>query len=580
MNGLTTHQLFGLIDYSHHAQDLSLNELSLKNLQDVEIDDPIKKITFIERTTYFLNNPDESILDFSDLLLNKLPDIFMHQSFKEKLLNLNLAGNELISVPESIGELNALKILNLSYNKILIALPESIAGLTQLEILNLSDNQLTALPQAIDRLTQLKNLNLAGNELISLPESIGELTALKILNLSYNKTLNALPESIGRLTQLEILNLSDNELTTLPESIGGLTALKELNLFRNNQLIDLPHTITNLNEDCQVNLAECYVLSEGVINRLNMGIGPSFLLADDDLTDDDFEEDQDEQKQPIEVLQNFCAELGKAPPPLDNVFNENNKDEFASLISWMNRLSYTKDSMSSPKNREWFFGCILEYLNLAEIDVDFLATFFAIIKDAGETCGDRVALSIIQLGIAQDLLKKNEIKDIYEFMKSCIFPMRILEECAINKITLSPDRDHLDQVEVYLGYPLKLKEELNIPINIKDMLYFQCSALTEEDLSEARNAVLQRVNTPATFLSFLIREPKWTEALKKNYNKEYNDLENTRESAGLADDADFMKIQEAFTQGLMKLTKDVLEKNDTLESESRHNRKRKRSQST
>jgi Leucine-rich repeat (LRR) protein len=705
MNTLTGHQLLSSIDSFHYSQELSLNELSLKNLEDVTIDDPSKKATFIEKITCFLNNPNQSTLDLSDLYLNDLPDIFMHQSFKERLLALNLSCNELNALPNSIGGLTKLESLNLSGNE-LTALPESIGGLSQLQTLLLSCNQLTTLPESIGKLTQLGTLeissnqltilpesigglirlnilSLSENQLITLPDSIGRITALQILTLSENKlialpdsigglpalvmltfnenpmltvlpdwigqlaaldklnnasrhlfnlrlnelslknledvaiddplkkasfiekvtyflnnrnqevldlsdlSLNELPDifmhqffkerllnlnlsfneltelpgSISRLTVLRTLNISNNQLATLPESIAQLPFLEELNLFGNSQLVDLPQTIITLSEHCVVNLIQCEALSHDVMNRLSQSleqegyVGPTFIFLDEDV------ENQNEQKRPIEILQNFCVklELG-APPELRNVFNEDNKDEFSNLTSWMNRLSYTSDSMSSPESSKWFFGCVLNYLNLAERDADFRTTFFQTIADAGETCGDRVALSIIHLGIAQDLLKKNEIKDIYDFMKSCIYPMHILQECAINKIALSPNRDELDEIEVYLGYPVKLKEKLNIPINIKDMLYFRCSALTEEDLSNAYNAVLERVNNPAFFSEFLIKQSKWIEALKQEYKEEYKQLENIREEeAGLAEDANFIEINKKFNQGLLNLIKEAIE---------------------
>jgi Leucine-rich repeat (LRR) protein len=492
----------------------SLNELSLKNLHQTAIDDYVMKDDFIERITYFLNDPDKSDLDLSQLYLNELPDIFMHSSFKERLVNLNLTENRLTTLPNSIG------------------------GLAALKTLNLNDNKLTMLPECISELTQLHSLDLWGNGLNALPESMNTLTSLERLNLGYNY-LTALPESIGELTALHYLDLSENQLTILPESMDRLT-----------------------------------------IEPNNLNLSGNFIEARI--------KDQGE-KDPIEILQNFCVELGlERIPQLNNVFNKDNKEEFTSLTLWMNRLSLTSDSKSSPENKKWFFQCILDYLNLAERDPDFRTTFFETIADASETCGDRVALSVIQLGIAQDLLKKNEIKDIYDFMKSCIYPMHILEECAIGKIVLwrnrdnRDDGDHLDEIEVYLGYPVMLKKQLNIPINIKDMLYFQSSALTEKDLSDACAIVVEQVNNPANFSNFLITQSKWIKALKKNYNKRYKELESTREEAGLVEDVDFMKIEEAFTQGLLNLTKEAIEaikKNDVAQSELRINRKRKRSQS-
>jgi hypothetical protein len=37
----------------------------------------------------------------------------------------------------------------------------------------------------------------------------------------------------------------------------------------------------------------------------------------------------------------------------------------------------------------------------------------------------------------------------------------------------------VDEIEVYLAYPVKLKERLDLQIDVKDMLYFGCSGVTE-----------------------------------------------------------------------------------------------------
>ena len=157
--------------------------------------------------------------------------------------SLNLSGNPLTALPESLGQLTQLQSLDLSGNQ-LTALPESLGQLTQLQSLDLSGNQLTALPESLGQLTQLQSLDLSGNQLTALPESLGQLTQLQSLDLSVNQ-LTALPESLGQLTQLESLDLRDNPLTALPEWLGDLRNLIIL-WANNNWLTDLPSTLGQL----------------------------------------------------------------------------------------------------------------------------------------------------------------------------------------------------------------------------------------------------------------------------------------------------------------------------------------------
>ncbi|MHA1252430.1 MAG: leucine-rich repeat domain-containing protein [Candidatus Helarchaeota archaeon] len=151
------------------------------------------------------------------------------------------------------------------HNCDLMTLPESIGDLKSLKILWLYDNKLTTLPESIGNLKLLEYLNLENNKLKTLPESIGKLKSLQILNLKNNE-LTTLPESIGYLKSLKILWLYDNKLTTLPESIGELSSLHQLNLS-NNQLATLPESFIDLiKKDVKINL-ENNSFSKSTINK-------------------------------------------------------------------------------------------------------------------------------------------------------------------------------------------------------------------------------------------------------------------------------------------------------------------------
>jgi hypothetical protein len=153
---------------------------------------------------------------------------------------LNLRYQNLASLPDSIGNLQALKELDLSENK-LTELPDSIANLQSLEELYLRENQLTELPDSIGNLQSLEKLLLSHNKLTELPDSISDLRALESLLLHNNK-LTELPESFGNLQSLKTLYLHNNKLTEIPESFGNLQSLRWLSLT-NNQLTELPESM-------------------------------------------------------------------------------------------------------------------------------------------------------------------------------------------------------------------------------------------------------------------------------------------------------------------------------------------------
>lgn len=126
-----------------------------------------------------------------------------------RMLFNNLDG----SLPNSLGNLEYLKVLELSFNKINGPLPDSLGKLSQLEILALNGNFLS------------------GN----IPSSFGNLKNLKQLHLSSNALNGALPASLNQLTQLEVFNVFQNQLTgDLPIGLAKSRSLKEFMVAENN----------------------------------------------------------------------------------------------------------------------------------------------------------------------------------------------------------------------------------------------------------------------------------------------------------------------------------------------------------
>ena len=112
----------------------------------------------------------------------------------------------------------------------LVTLPDSMAALTALKKLYLRDNKFATLPKPIViKLTSLTKLDLGFNQLVTLPDSMAALTALETLRLSGNK-FTTLPKPIVKLTSLTELDLRWNQLVTLPDTMAALTALATLYL--------------------------------------------------------------------------------------------------------------------------------------------------------------------------------------------------------------------------------------------------------------------------------------------------------------------------------------------------------------
>ncbi|MFX0066863.1 MAG: TIR domain-containing protein, partial [Candidatus Hermodarchaeota archaeon] len=215
---------------------------------------------------------------------------FYHE--KNQVTGLFLENMGLNAIPTFLGQLKALKHLNLACNQ-LTTVPENL-GIIELDTLNLNGNPLISLPQSFttnfEKIIRSKYPGVIGTEatillmlewqierpipqvaeigygtfgfivdaghitglglynqgLDSLPKNIDQFAKLQNLDLSYNK-LNALPESFGKLKELRGLSLRANQFTSLSETISNLKKLEWLKL-EHNQLESLPKTFGNLTE--------------------------------------------------------------------------------------------------------------------------------------------------------------------------------------------------------------------------------------------------------------------------------------------------------------------------------------------
>lgn len=152
--------------------------------------------------------------------------------------------NKLTSLPEEIGNLQALRILTLGSNR-LASLPAGFGRLTKLEYLDLQDNPLGTLPEPVYQLRNLQYLKLTEAHLASLPAAIGQLLQLHTLILNQNSLID-LPPQMAALQKLEILNLSANPLRTVPVVVACLAKLRELRLFGCTHLGEIPAEIMHM----------------------------------------------------------------------------------------------------------------------------------------------------------------------------------------------------------------------------------------------------------------------------------------------------------------------------------------------
>eukprot|EP01018_Ginkgo_biloba_P027784 Gb_23949 [translate_table: standard] len=169
-----------------------------------------------------------------------------------RLQQIALAFNRFTGVlPSSIDHLPpTLSVLYLGNNEIGGRLPEQIGNLTNLTLLDLGVNLFNGrIPSTLYRLQNLQRLYMEGNNFEgSIPGEIGLIKSLGLLVLSGNKLSGRIPDSLCRLPQLRSLYLDQNHLSgSIPASLGESNkTLELLDLSYNRLTGNIPPQVAGL----------------------------------------------------------------------------------------------------------------------------------------------------------------------------------------------------------------------------------------------------------------------------------------------------------------------------------------------
>lgn len=164
-----------------------------------------------------------------------------------------------------------------------------------------------------------------------------------------------------------------------------------------------------------------------------------------------------------------------------------------------------------------FFKSIVDILKQATKDNNIKSLLLRVLDEASTTCGDRIALSALHLDIQSNLSKKEGPEEVYKFLVHTVYAMSILEDTARNIV---PSLRLTDPLEVFLGLPIKLKEEFKLDINMSNMLYLSCSGLRDEHFQQARDNLNEALQDKDKVISFLLEQPKWMKVLEKSCSNE------------------------------------------------------------
>ncbi|XP_071741198.1 probable disease resistance protein At1g61300 [Rutidosis leptorrhynchoides] len=152
-------------------------------------------------------------------------------NIQQSYMGISLMHNRIHKLPEYHISFPHLEAANLQWNQLISISEEFIEGLKNARVLDLAYNEISSLPQSLARLSQLRMLNLEGNRCIYEISIIGELKGLEILILN-DTGIKEVPECIGHLVNLRRLEVIECERLSHipPDVILKLRRLEELRI--------------------------------------------------------------------------------------------------------------------------------------------------------------------------------------------------------------------------------------------------------------------------------------------------------------------------------------------------------------
>lgn len=459
------------------------------------------------------------------------------------LISLMIPGNKLKTLPSEIGHFAHLEVLDISNNK-LKTLPPEICQLKNLKELNISNNKLETLPPEFGQLTELLKLNISMNPWRGLPPEIFQIISLKSLDL-FRVNLRVLSPEIGRLINLESLHICNNYLTELPTEIRQLIHLKQLSLFRNEFTV-LPPFLALLSANCHIFAYWNRLTPESIIafqtciqavRRCNPGLGPRFFASihedrpsiegtlDDSLMfwlglfQKEFPEHCEDKQGCFPragAADRFCLNFYatvRAHPGSDN------------LHILLQRLKETSDYRNGGRTKQNMILRVGHMLQQAVVNTDFCARLFPILENglAERGCGDRITVIFDDIEIEWHL-SQSEAFDEVGLAKLLVGLKRKdeLDKIAWRRI----DELRLgDQIEVFLFYHIKLKDQLQLPISTEEMLYSEVAGITVEMLAEDGDKVLKTTQSAEAIAQILPQYDKWSERVKALHPEAFKPIE-------------------------------------------------------
>lgn len=141
----------------------------------------------------------------------------INATVEEEKDTLDLSNCKLISFPDGVFKVlmsvtENIHIISLSDNELKGITNKFVATFTELRELDLQGNVLTKLPETVGEMKHLININLANNKFSVFPEKLTEIHTLEKVNLEGNDITEIPLEKLSAMPALKWINMKANPL--------------------------------------------------------------------------------------------------------------------------------------------------------------------------------------------------------------------------------------------------------------------------------------------------------------------------------------------------------------------------------
>ncbi|XP_077482122.1 leucine-rich repeat-containing protein 20 [Stigmatopora argus] len=147
----------------------------------------------------------------------------VNATVEEGLDHLDLSNCKLISFPDGIFKVLSsvsenIRVITLADNEMKAISSKFFSTFTQLRELDLRGNVLSKLPESLEEMRHLTSINLANNNFSTFPEKLTQITTLEQINLEGNRITEIPVDRLSAMPALKWLNVMSNPLDANTQS--------------------------------------------------------------------------------------------------------------------------------------------------------------------------------------------------------------------------------------------------------------------------------------------------------------------------------------------------------------------------